>query len=115
MTKSEPVSQSIDEFLALCISKSIKSIVVALSGGVDSLSLLHALHSNLNNSTQKIRLSAVYIDHQLQADSSKWAVQNRQFCESLAIPFESVQVEVDANLASLEGAARKARYQALSK
>jgi len=115
MTKSEPVSQSIDEFLALCISKSIKFIVVALSGGVDSLSLLHALHSNLNNSTQKIRLSAVYIDHQLQADSSKWAVQNRQFCESLAIPFESVQVEVDASLASLEGAARKARYQALSK
>lgn len=113
MTKSEPVSQAIDEFLALCISKSIKSIVVALSGGVDSLSLLHALHS-ARTSDSNYSLSAVYIDHQLQAVSAGWANQNQRFCKSLVIPFQSVQVEVDKNSSSLESAARKARYQALS-
>ncbi|MHC9511148.1 tRNA lysidine(34) synthetase TilS [Kangiella sp. M94] len=113
MTKSEPVSQAIDEFLALCTSKSIKTIVVALSGGVDSLSLLHALHSaRTSNSTYS--LSAVYIDHQLQTASSDWAIRNQLFCESLTIPFQSAQVEVDKDAASLESAARKARYQALS-
>ncbi|ACV27289.1 tRNA lysidine(34) synthetase TilS [Kangiella koreensis] len=113
MTKSEPVSQAIDEFLALCISKSINHIVVALSGGVDSLSLLHALHL-ARTSDSSYSLSAVYIDHQLQAPSSDWAKQNQRFCESLDIPFQSVQVEVDKDLASLESTARKARYQALS-
>ncbi|HEY9030886.1 MAG TPA: tRNA lysidine(34) synthetase TilS [Kangiella sp.] len=113
MTKSEPVSQAIDEFLALCISKSVKSIVVALSGGVDSLSLLHALHS-ARTSNSNYSLSAVYIDHQLQMASADWAKQNQHFCESLDIPFQSVQVEIDKDSASLEGAARKARYQALS-
>lgn len=113
MTKSEPVSQAIDEFLALCISKSINHVVVALSGGVDSLSLLHALHS-ARTSDSCYSLSAVYIDHQLQKASSDWAIQNQRFCESLDIPFQSVQVEVDKDEASLESAARKARYQALS-
>lgn len=114
MSKLEPVSQAIDEFLALCISKSIKTIVVALSGGVDSLSLLHALHSS-RQSDSNYSLSAVYIDHQLQTASSDWAKQNQRFCESLDIPFESVQVEIDKGSASLENAARKARYQALAK
>lgn len=113
MTKSEPVSQAIDEFLALCISKSIKTIVVALSGGVDSLSLLHALHSTRTDDS-KSSLSAVYIDHQLQTVSADWAKQNQHFCDSLEIPFRTVQIEVDKGSASLEGAARKARYQALS-
>ncbi len=114
MSKLEPVSQAIDEFLALCVSKSINSVVVALSGGVDSLSLLHALHQVTRHSCQSVSLSAVYIDHQLQSASGGWAKRNQQLCESLKIPFQSVQVEVYKDSASLENSARKARYQALS-
>ncbi|WP_018624376.1 tRNA lysidine(34) synthetase TilS [Kangiella aquimarina] len=114
MSKLEPVSQAIDEFLALCISNSIHSVVVALSGGVDSLSLLHSLHQRIKKSSHTMSLSAVYIDHQLQAGSDLWAEKNRQFCESLEVAFETVKVEVDKSTASLEKAARTARYQALS-
>lgn len=114
MSKLEPVSQAIDEFLALCISKSVNSVVVALSGGVDSLSLLHSLHHRIKQSSHTFSLSAVYIDHQLQAGSEQWAEQNRQFCESLEVAFEAVKVDVDKSTASLEKAARTARYQALS-
>ncbi|MBD3669124.1 MAG: tRNA lysidine(34) synthetase TilS [Kangiella sp.] len=114
MSKLEPVSQAIDEFLALCISKSVNSVVVALSGGVDSLSLLHSLHHHIKQSSDSFSLSAVYIDHQLQSGSEQWAEQNRRFCKSLGIVFEAVKVEVDKSTASLEKAARTARYQALS-
>lgn len=114
MSELEPVSQAIDEFLALCISNSIDTVVVALSGGVDSLSLLHALYQASRDSSHNFLLSAVYIDHQLQAGSEQWAKQNQVFCERLDIPFQSVQIEVDKDSASLENAARKVRYQALS-
>lgn len=90
---------------------------LAYSGGVDSQVLLHLLYQiqqqpELHGSFQ-FNLSAVYIDHQLQAESSAWAEHCAQQCAALDIPFQSIAVNAQAEAGeSPEAAARAARYGA---
>lgn len=96
---------------------SITDWCLAYSGGVDSQVLLHLLYQiqqqpELHNSFQ-FNLRAVYIDHQLQAESSAWAEHCAQQCAALDIPFQSIAVNARAtNRESPEAAARAARYGA---
>lgn len=84
---------------------------VALSGGLDSTVLLHALAERRDRLGAP--LHAVHVDHALQPDSPAWAMHCRALCERLDVPMESFGVMVDAAAgASLEAAARDARYQA---
>ncbi len=93
---------------------------LAYSGGVDSQVLLHLLHQvqqqpELHGSFQ-LNLSAVYIDHQLQAESSAWAEHCAQQCAALNIPFQTIAVNAQAEAGeSPEAAARAARYAAFKK
>lgn len=97
---------------------SITDWCLAYSGGVDSQVLLHLLHQiqqqpELHGSLQ-FNLSAVYIDHQLQAESSAWSEHCAQQCAALNIPFQSIAVDARAKTGeSPEAAARAARYGAL--
>ena len=81
---------------------------VALSGGVDSTVLLHALAQlNLQH------LSAVHIHHGLQAEADQWAAHCQQFCDQLNIPLTILQVDAQPEPGeSPEAAARHARYRA---
>lgn len=79
--------------------------VVALSGGLDS-SLLLELMARLRDIQP---LSAIHIDHQLQAGSADWAEHCRRHCERLDIPLQRVRVQPAS---SSEAAARQARYAA---
>ncbi|MBP9722870.1 MAG: tRNA lysidine(34) synthetase TilS [Gammaproteobacteria bacterium] len=87
-------------------------IFLGLSGGLDSIVLLDLLYKI----DQKI--TAVYIDHQLQADSDYWAEFNAQICSKYKINFQSIKVDIkkfkNSKNQSLEAAARDARYQAFS-
>ena len=81
---------------------------LAYSGGIDSQVLLHLLHLS------KFNVSAIYIDHGLQAQSVDWAKHCYQQCEQLGIPFQVIKVDATAARGeSPEAAARKARYAAL--
>lgn len=94
----------------LAAYSSIKTWVLAYSGGVDSRVLLHLL------SQLSLPLRAVYIDHGLQSASKHWAEHCRQTCADLNIPFEVITVDAKArNGESPEAAARDARYDALAK
>lgn len=134
MSKLEPVSVAITQFLAQLSSKHSphktladtsnntssstssntlskeRKFIIAFSGGADSLALLHELSQQLQSS----QILAVYVDHQLQAESSVWAEQNRVVCQKLHIQYEAVEVTIDSDVASLENSARNARYEALS-
>ena len=83
--------------------------VVGLSGGLDSIVLLHLAARSLPADD----LLVVNVDHQLQQQSSQWAVFCEQQAASLNLPFQCKTVSVDS-AASLERAAREARYQAFS-
>lgn len=91
----------------------LSTVIVAYSGGVDSHVLLHAC-SHLAVSFESIQFKAIYIDHGLHKDSTKWSDHCRQISADLAIEFTSIKV--DASNTSGEGpeqAARLVRYQAL--
>ncbi|MBO1925015.1 tRNA lysidine(34) synthetase TilS [Thiomicrorhabdus sp. 6S3-12] len=84
------------------------SLVVALSGGLDSVVLLH-LCSKLS-----ISCRALHINHQLQAQSAGWEVFCGDVCRQWSIPFKSVNVSISSrNRQGLEAVARQVRYQAL--
>lgn len=85
-------------------------IIVAVSGGADSLALAYAL--SLEAPKFAIQLHAVTIDHQLQPGSGVQALKIVEQLNALAIEttIEKVSVEVTEGL---EASARKARYAAL--
>lgn len=85
---------------------------VAFSGGLDSTVLLHLL-ARLSRQHALPPLSAIHIHHGLQAVADAWPEHCRAFCAQLGVPLQVVRVEV-ASGASIEQAARQARYGALA-
>ena len=89
-----------------------KNISIALSGGVDSIVLLHAL--NELKSKLKIKLNAIHIHHNLSENADAWLAFCYKECKRLGVPFSSEKVDIKPNLSmGIEGAARKSRYEAL--
>jgi len=85
-------------------------VLVAVSGGADSLALAYAL--SLEAPKFAIQLHAVTVDHQLQSASASQAVKVAQQMKSIGIEttIEKVTVEITEGL---EASARRARYAAL--
>jgi tRNA(Ile)-lysidine synthase len=82
-------------------------LVVALSGGVDSVVLLHALvRAGCPGS-----ICAVHINHQLQAAADEFISCCQRVCEQLDVPLKQIEVDV-ASHGSVEARAREARYEA---
>jgi tRNA(Ile)-lysidine synthase len=89
-------------------------LVVALSGGADSASLLSAAAS-LGSTFRGLDVRAVHIDHGLQSAAASFREACVQLCASLNIPLTVIPVSVrSAGGASIEAAARDARYAALA-
>jgi tRNA(Ile)-lysidine synthase len=85
-------------------------IAVGLSGGVDSVVLLHQLSKN-----SKAKLRAIHVHHGLSPNADAWAAFCRSFCKRLDIPFTIHRVSVRRATGGLEEAARAARYSAFAK
>jgi tRNA(Ile)-lysidine synthase len=86
---------------------------VALSGGLDSVVLLHAL-GQLRES-HPFSLRAIHVHHGLHADADRWAQHCLKFCERLGVACAVLKVSVDRDHdEGLEAAARRARYDALA-
>lgn len=86
---------------------SVRNIAVGLSGGVDSVVLLHQLKDR--------GVSAIHVHHGLSANAGAWAEFCRKLCKRLAIPLSVVKVRVEQDGKGLEAAARAARYAAFRK
>lgn len=61
------------------------TIIVGLSGGPDSVFLLHVLHQL--QSTKNITIIAAHLDHQWRPDSERDILFCQQLCNKLGIPF----------------------------
>ena len=85
-----------------------KAITVALSGGIDSVSLLHFLRS-------KGPVSAIHVHHGLSPNADAWAAFCRRLCRRLGVPLTIKKVKVVKHGRGLEAAAREARYGAFAK
>jgi tRNA(Ile)-lysidine synthase len=90
------------------------SLVIGLSGGIDSIVLTHALSQYLSKTNTNLQLTAVHINHNLQNDSLSWQVFSEQFANQYAIPFKAISIKIgNKNRQGLEAVARNRRYQAL--
>jgi tRNA(Ile)-lysidine synthase len=85
---------------------------IAFSGGLDSTVLLHLL-ATLANAESLPALSAIHIHHGLQATADAWPQHCQSVCDALGVPLQVKRVTVKGG-ASLERAARDARYAAFS-
>lgn len=81
-------------------------IVVALSGGVDSMVLLHVLRRGLRLAPS--RLAAIHVNHQISGNAGRWAAHCRRSCRALGIALKVARVDVPRGN-STEAAARRAR------
>ena len=92
------------------------SIVVGLSGGIDSVVLLQVLHSLKKQGRLDIPLRALHIHHGLHIDADAWKAFCEKFCAGLDVPLEISEVHVEITepraVTGLENAARNARYRA---
>jgi tRNA(Ile)-lysidine synthase len=90
-------------------------LVVALSGGADSVALLAALAQLQRGHARRLpALRAVHVDHGLSPRSRDWARHCRALCGALGVPIVVRRVVIAPGRGeSLEACARRARYAAL--
>ena len=84
-----------------------ETVCVGLSGGCDSVVLLHLL-SRLDLGA---RLSALHVHHGLSPNADAWEVFCQRYCNEIGVPLIVRRVSVPAGTGyGLEAAARQARY-----
>ena len=88
-------------------------VAVACSGGADSSSLAVAAASLLRGSDHPLHL--FHVHHGLAAEADQWSAGVQRLADLLELPLCTRHVRVDTALGlGVEGAAREARYEALS-
>lgn len=110
---TNPATVSIRSAVRECLSSCSAgdTVLVAVSGGADSLALAAALVPEAKNLL--INLVGVTIDHQLQNNSGEQATKVFTQLSELGIPeVEIIRVDVEL-VDGLEASARRARYAAL--
>lgn len=91
-----------------------RRVCVGLSGGRDSVALLHLLAATRQHASP-FELSALHVHHGLSAHADRWADFCQTLCRLLDIPLQVVRVTVSGVAEEgLEGAARRVRYAAFS-
>jgi len=86
---------------------------VALSGGLDSTVLLHAM--SILARARDFSLRALHVDHGLQAASREWAESCGRLCADLGVSLTVLRPGIAPEPGdSVEAAARDARYAALA-
>lgn len=93
------------------------TMVVAFSGGPDSMCLLEVLHDLVSSGKLELKLLAGYVDHMLRPCSGSDAQFSREHAQSLGVDFELRREDVGAFARErglgIEDAARRVRYRLL--
>jgi len=109
---SAGVESAAREALAAAGALSGKRIAAGLSGGVDSVVLLHVLRALAPGFGY--RLSAVHVNHGLSAHADAWQKRCAALCARWMVPFLARRVRVAKAGKGIEAAAREARRKAFA-
>ena len=85
-------------------------VFVGLSGGADSIALLHYLNE-MNKSSEIGSLQAIHVNHGYSPESKKWENFCKDFCKDHNIELTTTSIKNLDSTASLEGSFRKARFK----
>lgn len=84
---------------------------VGLSGGRDSVVLLHALSQLASSFAIPITLTALHVHHGISPNADAWAEFCSEFCSNCKVPLDIVRVDVPRKSGEgLEAAARRMRH-----
>ena len=90
--------------------KPTERVCIGLSGGMDSIVLLHALWRLSRSGALCARVSAVHVHHGISPNADGWADFCREVCARLDVPLRIIRVDVPRDSGEgLEGAARRMR------
>lgn len=87
-------------------------LTIALSGGLDSVVLLHLLCRA--REIHDLELNAIHIHHGLSPNADSWQAFCAQLCAAWNVPFQVQKVQLNPQGQGVEAAARTARYQAFA-
>ena len=108
---THPLLSQLNHFLSRHL-KPNQTVLLALSGGLDSSVLLHLLAAA--KQIIPFELHALHVHHGLSPNADAWADFCTQQCQLLSVPIEVVRVQLDLNpKQGIEAAARQLRYEAL--
>jgi tRNA(Ile)-lysidine synthase len=101
----------VERQLAFCVGPG-QTLLLGLSGGLDSSVLLHLLVGL--RASLGFELRALHVNHGISPNAAAWETFCADLCAAYQVPYTAVSVSVprDAGL-GLEAAARQVRYQAL--
>lgn len=104
------------------------SFLIGLSGGLDSVVLLHLLvvlkkrlidnkdsHLGLPSCMKIVSIRAIYIHHGLSPNADAWALHCQNLCDELGVEFHISYVQINKKDGGIEASARKARYDAFER
>lgn len=107
------MSEPLHALTAFIASSPSRALILALSGGLDSRTLLHVTASLRD--ALGFGLRAIHVDHGLHPDSARWADSCRAWCDAFDVPIDIVRVKVERiGELGLEAAARAARHAAFA-
>ncbi len=107
---SNDIARAVEQALRAAALEGAR-LVVGLSGGVDSVVLLHRL-AQLGPRLD-LTLSALHVHHGLSPHADEWAAFCDRFCRDLGVSLHQVRVAIDrGSPLGIEAAAREARYAA---
>ena len=107
---AHPFASELEAFLLPRLKQGDR-LCVGVSGGRDSVVLLHALSRLAPSFEVPIRLSAVHVYHGLSPNADAWADFCADFCQRGGLPLEIVRVEVPRDSGEgLEAAAPRMRH-----
>ncbi|UZN48060.1 tRNA lysidine(34) synthetase TilS [Cupriavidus cauae] len=122
-TLTDKVAQALQAGAAFVVSGAgqhgPRAVAVALSGGRDSVALLHATRAALAatrvGEAGPAPLLALHVHHGLQAQADEWDRFCAGLCQDWRVEYRAARVTVvPAHGEGLEAAARRVRYQALT-
>lgn len=88
-----------------------RPLLLGLSGGLDSIVLLHAFATS--DAARNRGLRAIHVHHGLHRDADAWTAHCERACAGLAVPLTITRVAVERESGEgLEAAARTARHAA---
>ncbi|HEX7374432.1 MAG TPA: tRNA lysidine(34) synthetase TilS, partial [Steroidobacteraceae bacterium] len=110
----ERLLQALESSLDAAREPAAQALCLALSGGLDSTVLLHALARLRVAGNLRLPLRAVHVDHGLHPGSADWSAACARLAAEVSVPLTRLRVNARAATGeSPEAAARVARYGAL--